>query len=99
MTNTFDERFSDVTAIVRQLSTSTLIGLPEMKPVQILANQIGMTDGADGMLKWALSAVASDGKEQSFWLLLPIIYAQLMWSLCYDRRSVYSMKFDGKFHR
>jgi hypothetical protein len=75
---------------------------PIHQSVAVLANQIGKMDFNDGVLRWALSALTGimilivvENKDVLVWGLLPLMYANSTWNLCFYSSSKYLGQYDG----
>ncbi len=61
----------------------------------VLANDIGLTDGQEGMLYDALSSLSQKAKAKNEWRNLPYFYVYITWMLVFQENSVYIPKYDG----
>ncbi|KAH6601775.1 hypothetical protein BASA61_001802 [Batrachochytrium salamandrivorans] len=67
----------------------------DFKMLDSLANQIGLRNRCDVMLRWALSALSATQSDGSIWKFLPSLFAAVLWHSIFDESVVYSSHFDA----
>ncbi|KAJ8331007.1 hypothetical protein QVD99_001188 [Batrachochytrium dendrobatidis] len=67
----------------------------DFKVLDSLANQIGMRERCDVMLKWALSALTASQTDPAMWRFLPYLFAAALWHTIFDDSVVYISHLDA----
>ncbi|KAI8927379.1 Nck-associated protein 1 [Entophlyctis helioformis] len=89
-----------VSTVHQQYPPTSLQDAKEYKLLDNLANQLGLRDRCDVMLRWALSALSgtqtsNPSTDGSHWMLLPHLFAAALWHVVYDDLAVYNTHYDA----